>query len=769
MRAIELTPRRVMGFAVTLALVVTMAIPVPVFAASSTAGDATPNFTESGSCGVYGMAGPQSPTFTVGDRIYGPFADYFGRSRSQVSASIVNWVEPSGRLFRVHTRALAAFQSAAQNINAAAAGYTVSTGAAFNWRNISASNQMSHHAVGNAIDINPPQNPVTTGALITDMPPAYRQAWTAAGFCWGGSWRFSKDSMHYAWRGPAATAGLTTRIIPYAPLTTSADFTTLALDAPSAVAGADLYAMSGKRRDGGDDLYGLVPINGHWQMQVAGAGARFGILGVRWTTGAPTGGIPLLADANGDGRADLWRFNTGGSTVSADVYLDSSRFRSVGTHVSTGAAWSADAELGLALFDTTDWVPDLYVIRRNTGTVEVYSSASGYQQMIHTSSLSIPVGSSQIVLADRNVDGSTDIWLVGSGNSARVDVVQWSDGYGGAPETINTSMSVPSGASVLPGDFDGDGRVDLYVVAGGRVSVWLGGVPDRAIANLGVWFTTPGPNTFDAGPVCVGECDQIGYVDQSGSWRLAHEVAWAPFESSFYYGNPSDSPFMGDWNCDGVDTPGLYRRSDGFVYLRNSNTQGVADIKFFFGNPGDIPIAGDFDSDGCDTVSIYRPAEQRFYVINRLGSADTGLGAADFSFLFGNPGDKPFAGDFDGNGFDEVGLHRESTGRVYFRFSLSTGIADRDFIYGDPGDFLIAGDWEGDGVDTPAIFRPSDGNWYLRLSNTQGNADHIIPFGVADRNFLPVVGRNGFFSVFTPQSGVETIPGDTDLLPSETD
>ncbi|HLF42111.1 MAG TPA: M15 family metallopeptidase [Acidimicrobiia bacterium] len=769
MWASELRPRSVVRFAATVALVVILATPVPVFAASSTAGDATPNFTESGTCGVYGMAGPQSPTFTIGDRIYGPFADFFGRSRSQVSSSMVDWVEPSGRLFRVHSRALAAFQSAAQNINASGAGYTVRTGAAFNWRNIAASNQMSHHAVGNAIDINPPQNPVTNGVLITDMPPVYRQAWTAAGFCWGGSWRFSKDSMHYAWRGPAAVAGLMTRITPYAPLTASADFTTVALDAPAAVAGADLYAMSGKRRDGGDDLYGLVPVNGHWQMQVAGAGARFGVLGVRWTTGAPTGGIPLLADANGDGRADLWRFSTGGPTITADVYLDSSRFRSIGKQVTTGAAWSADAELGLAVFDTADWVPDLYVIRRNTGTVEVYSSASGYQQLIHTSNLSIPVGSSQIVLADRDVDGSTDIWLVGAGNSARVDVVFWSGGYGGTPQTTNTSMSVPSGAKVLPGDYDGDGRVDLYVVAGGRVSVWLGGVPDRAIDDLGVWFTPPGPNTFDAGPVCAGECDQIGYVDEGGSWRMAHEVAWAPFESSFYYGNPSDSPFMGDWDCDGVDTPGLYRRSDGFVYLRNSNTQGVADIKFFFGNPSDIPIPGDFDEDGCDTVSIYRPAEQRFYVINRLGSGDAGLGAADFSFLFGNPGDKPFVGDFDGNGIDEVGLHRESTGRVYFRFSLSTGIADNQFFFGDPGDFLVAGDWEGDGVDTPAIFRPSDGNWYLRLSNTQGVADHVIPFGLADRDLLPVVGRNGFFSVFTPQSGVETVPGDTDLLPSETD
>jgi hypothetical protein len=328
-------------------------------------------------------------------------------------------------------------------------------------------------------------------------------------------------------------------------------------------------------------------------------------------------------------------------------------------------------------------------------------------------------------------------------------------------------MSVPVGSSVMPGDYDGDGRIDLYVVASGRISVWLGGVPDRPIASLSNWFIPDGPNTFDAGPICQGTCDQIGYTDPGGVWRLAEANEWAAGYGSFYYGNPGDVPFMGDWNCDGVDTPGLYRRSDGFVYLRNANTQGIADARFFFGNPGDLPIAGDFNGDGCDTVSIYRPSEQRFYVINRLGGGDGGLGAADYSFLFGNPGDKPFTGDFDGNGVDEVGLHRESTGRVYFRFSLTTGVADRDFIYGNPGDFLLAGDWNGDGVDTPAIFRPSDGNWYLRLSNTQGNADHVISFGYANRGLMPVSGHNALSGGISTQGVTPMTIPDTDLLPSE--
>jgi hypothetical protein len=167
----------------------------------------------------------------------------------------------------------------------------------------------------------------------------------------------------------------------------------------------------------------------------------------------------------------------------------------------------------------------------------------------------------------------------------------------------------------------------------------------------------------------------------------------------------------------------LYRRSDGYVYLRNSNTEGNADITFFFGDPGDFPLAGDFDNDGCDSVSIFRPAEQQFYVINQLGSADGGLGSAEYSFLFGNTGDKPFVGDFDGDGVDTVGLHRESTGLVYFRNSNSTGIADLEFIYGDPGDKLVAGDWDGDGTDTVGVYRPSEDVFFIKQSNEQGVAD----------------------------------------------
>ena len=61
----------------------------------------------------------------------------------------------------------------------------------------------------------------------------------------------------------------------------------------------------------------------------------------------------------------------------------------------------------------------------------------------------------------------------------------------------------------------------------------------------------------------------VGLVDPgSGKWYLYDSAGVQ--KASFFYGNPGDYPIYGDWDGDGVETPGLYRQSDGYVYLRNS-------------------------------------------------------------------------------------------------------------------------------------------------------------------------------------------------------
>ncbi len=132
-------------------------------------------------------------------------------------------------------------------------------------------------------------------------------------------------------------------------------------------------------------------------------------------------------------------------------------------------------------------------------------------------------------------------------------------------------------------------------------------------------------------------------------------------------------------------------------------------------------------------------AEPSHRLVDR--SADNGgLGAAERTY-FGHPGDKPFVGDFDGDGTDTIGLHRESTGLVYFSNQHRSQPADHQFIFGDPGDRLVAGDWTADGVDTLALFRPRTATFYFRHTNTQGVADATLRWG--DGDWLPVGGAFG--------------------------
>ncbi len=224
-------------------------------------------------------------------------------------------------------------------------------------------------------------------------------------------------------------------------------------------------------------------------------------------------------------------------------------------------------------------------------------------------------------------------------------------------------------------------------------------------------------------PVPVGVFDPA-----TGVWSMADDTGGV---STFFYGIPGDIPLVGDWDCDGDDTVGMFRPGNGFVYLRNSNDIGPADITFWYGIGGDIPIAGDWDGDGCDSIGIYRNG--RVYLRNTL---DTGI--ADLSFFYGLATDTPFAGDWDGDGIDTVGLYRQSTGYVFLRNSLSAGFAHVEFFFGNPGDRVVASDWNNDGTDTVSVYRPDEARFYI--SNVNDTAFAELDFRFGARNLEPIAG-----------------------------
>ena len=196
------------------------------------------------------------------------------------------------------------------------------------------------------------------------------------------------------------------------------------------------------------------------------------------------------------------------------------------------------------------------------------------------------------------------------------------------------------------------------------------------------------------------------------------------------YGVPSDYPIVGDWDGNGTVTIGIYR--NGFFYLRNENTNGFADVVFPFGQPGDQPIAGDWNGDGIDTIGVYSPSIGKFLLRNSNSE-----GAADVSFNLGNAGDIGIAGDWNGDGVDTTGVFRPSNGMIFLKDKNETGYADMALNYGMPGDKPVTGDWDNNGIDTIGVYR--NGWFYLRNSNTNGFAE--ITFALGIPGDMPIAGN----------------------------
>ena len=236
-----------------------------------------------------------------------------------------------------------------------------------------------------------------------------------------------------------------------------------------------------------------------------------------------------------------------------------------------------------------------------------------------------------------------------------------------------------------------------------------------------------------AAPAAVGS-DFALFDSGRGLWHLRYSDGTV---DSFYFGVPGDVPFLGDWDCDGVDSVALFRQSNGYVYLRNSNEFGAAERDFFYGIEGDVPLAGDWNGDGCDTLGVQRDGQ--FFLADALGTVPAGS-----QFFYGEAGDVPLVGDFDGDGRDSIGLYRQSAGRVYLANSTRDGqipeTAER-FYFGLSSDLLVAGDWDVDGDDSVGLYRPSTNRFHLAFHNGQPYSDVKVDFGRGGPT--PVIGSFG--------------------------
>jgi hypothetical protein len=257
-------------------------------------------------------------------------------------------------------------------------------------------------------------------------------------------------------------------------------------------------------------------------------------------------------------------------------------------------------------------------------------------------------------------------------------------------------------------------RLDVFFKPGSEgVQQIQTSVKDSFLASsgwqpMGTWTVGPTPATTGV------------FRPSNGALFLKSQNTAGFADRLLTFGLPGDKPVAGDWNGDDIDTVGVFR--GGVFYLRNSNTNGFADLTFGYGAPTDLPVVGDWDGDGIDTIGVFRNG---LFILRNSNTT----GPADAVFSLGVAGDIPISGDWNGDGVDTVGIFRPSNGALYLKNQNSTGFADVVLTFGLPGDKPVTGDWDGNGTDTIGVFR--NGTFMLRNSNTNGFAEIVFGLGVA--------------------------------------
>ncbi|CAN5180993.1 hypothetical protein BH18ACT5_BH18ACT5_05960 [soil metagenome] len=478
-----------------MAVVVLFLLLIPIPAWADGGGDVEPTYSESNGCGVprlFSALARSQGGLANSEPLRGPFGAMFGRTIGQAREATVPWTVPfsGGATIRVHSRALAAFQRAAEILAASGNSYATRPGELFGYaaRTVSGTRSISYHAFGAAIDINSGTNPLAS-TLITDFPEWYVAALRSAGFCWGGDWvADKKDAMHFSWMGPAATPGYGNVPAPYPSLAAPSGFTqtlNVASTALGSRVGGATDALADMTGDGALDAIRIRnhPVAGP-SLEITGSWADFGMCGFSrfQLVGAPLNQRVLIGNISFGGRPDLVFLNLAGSQTTMLVYQANGFYQETRTY-QTGASADANATYLLADYNS-DGRGDLYKV--SGSTLEIWDAASNFATRVLQAAL--PSGSGQALIADRDLDGLPDLFRVGTAGS--LQVITGASGYTSASETLSGSLAIGSSDVARLSDYDGDGHADLYRLNGsGNITVALGN--QSIYSDIDGWFRAP--------------------------------------------------------------------------------------------------------------------------------------------------------------------------------------------------------------------------------------------------------------------------------------
>jgi subtilisin-like proprotein convertase family protein len=203
-----------------------------------------------------------------------------------------------------------------------------------------------------------------------------------------------------------------------------------------------------------------------------------------------------------------------------------------------------------------------------------------------------------------------------------------------------------------------------------------------------------------------------------------------------------------DYDGDGKTDIAVYRVGEWYILRSSDNTvQFVA-----WGEPGDSPVFGDFDGDDKADPAVFKFSNGEWHI---LKSSD----GEPKIVRFGQQGDLPVPADYDGDDITDVAVNRNGE---WFLLQSKDGFKAVTFGLNILADIPVPADYDGDGKDDIAVFRRNGGFWYsLNSSNGQftavqfgQNGDVPVPGNYdADQRMDRAVYRNGIWYLLQSTAG----------------
>ena len=412
-------------------------------------------------------------------------------------------------------------------------------------------------------------------------------------------------------------------------------------------------------------------------------------------TPGPTvsGTVLAVADFNGDGRPDLLEQGTG--TLLVLLGNGDGTFQAP-ISTASGAALSVVAAADLNGDGKADVVGvfnnSLYVyIGNGDGT---FRAGVPYNFNGGTTSLSL------LTLADFNGDGKLDVGVSTSGiNIAGQEVVFLGKGDGTFQTTPETSTGVDAPNSVVAGDFNGDGRVDLVM---------------------------------SASPICNGPCSPVNvyFFQGNGDGTFQLPVILFSFTAGGGFG-PGTLPLAaadvnGDGKLDLIFSPDS---TIGQIYLGNGDGTFSGPNSYIVsilwpdtgsGNGGGIAVA-DFNLDGKLDLAVD--------IGILLGNGDSTFQGIPFGMT--PPANNPpvqISGKFEKNGAVDIAQLNGSQVSILHNNGAGVLTVLNTYTLQEGGVAIVTADLNGDGnLDLAIVQLDSNQNWGYSILLGNGDGSFQAP------------------------------------------